>query len=75
MTLEAVKQCLIDQRDLLLEHGVSALYVFGSVVHGRATAQSDIDLLVEFLRPIGVVAFIRLLGRRLLQNPQHFIRQ
>ena len=63
MTLDAVKRCLLDQRALLLEHGVSALYVFGSVAQGRATAHSDIDLLVEFSRPIGLIAFVRLQQR------------
>lgn len=63
MTVEAVKRCLLGQRNLLLEHGVSALYVFGSVVHGRATALSDIDLLVEFSRPVGLIAFVRLQQR------------
>ena len=63
MTLDAVKRCLIDQRDLLLSHGVSAIYVFGSVARGRATDQSDIDLLVEFSRPIGLIGFVRLQQR------------
>ncbi len=63
MTLDAVKRCLVDQRDLLLEHGVSAIYVFGSVALGRATGQSDIDLLVEFSRPIGLIGFVRLQQR------------
>ena len=63
MTLDAVKRCLLEQRALLLEHGVSAIYVFGSVARGRATVESDIDLLVEFSRPIGLVGFVRLQQR------------
>jgi predicted nucleotidyltransferase len=33
---------------LKTDFGVAALYVFGSVARGEATAASDIDLLVEF---------------------------
>ena len=63
MTLDAVTRCLLGQRALLVEHGVSALYVFGSVANGRATAHSDIDLLVEFSRPVGLVEFVGLQQR------------
>jgi uncharacterized protein len=35
------------------EFGVVRLALFGSYAHGQPTAQSDVDLLVEFERPIG----------------------
>jgi hypothetical protein len=63
MTLEAVRRCLVGQRELLREYGVSALYVFGSVVQGHATEESDVDLLVEFSRPIGLIGFVGLQRR------------
>jgi hypothetical protein len=63
MTLDAVRRCLLEQRELLREYGVSALYVFGSVVRGHATEESDVDLLVEFARPIGLIGFIGLQRR------------
>ena len=34
--------------------GVRALALFGSVARDEATAASDVDLLVEFERPIGL---------------------
>jgi predicted nucleotidyltransferase len=34
--------------------------VFGSLARGEATPASDIDLLVEFDRPVGLFEFIRL---------------
>lgn len=40
--------------------GVASLAIFGSVARGDASAESDIDLLVEFSRPVGLFEFIRL---------------
>jgi len=47
----------------LQEAGVKSLKLFGSVVRGEARPESDIDILVEFSRPIGLLAFIRLKQR------------
>jgi uncharacterized protein len=34
--------------------------LFGSVVRDEARADSDVDILVEFARPVGLLAFLRL---------------
>ena len=39
--------------ELAREFGVKSLAVFGSVARDAATAASDVDLLVEFDRPVG----------------------
>ncbi|NOY28211.1 MAG: nucleotidyltransferase family protein [Oligoflexia bacterium] len=39
------------------EFSVAALSVFGSVVRDDATAGSDVDILVEFNKPIGLIRF------------------
>lgn len=39
---------------------VQYLGVFGSTARGQQTAGSDVDLLVDFSRPVGFFAFIRL---------------
>ncbi len=39
---------------------VKTIGVFGSVARDEQTFQSDIDLLVEFSRPVGFVTFMRL---------------
>lgn len=39
---------LLSCKELLNAHGVSTLYLFGSVARDEATASSDVDLLVEF---------------------------
>ena len=48
------------------EYGVEKLGVFGSVVNDLQNAKSDIDILVEFSRSIGMVKFLQLENR--LQN-------
>jgi predicted nucleotidyltransferase len=47
----------------LRKAGVKSLKLFGSVVRGEARPESDIDILVEFSRPIGLLAFVRLKQR------------
>jgi uncharacterized protein len=39
---------------------VKKIGVFGSVARDEQTEESDIDLLVEFSRPVGFVTFMRL---------------
>ena len=71
MEVQDVLAILARHREELQASGVKSLAVFGSLSRGEATAESDIDLLVEFSRPVGLLAFIRLrrrlteiLGRR-----------
>ena len=55
MTRDEVLQILREQQDALRErYGVRSLALFGSVARDEATAASDVDLLVEFERPIGL---------------------
>jgi predicted nucleotidyltransferase len=46
--------------DLADKYGVSKIGVFGSVVRGEARDDSDVDVLVEFNRPIGFIKFMDL---------------
>ncbi len=39
--------------ELTKQFGVKSLFLFGSVSRDEATAASDVDLLVEFDRPVG----------------------
>ena len=48
------------KEQLRSEFGVVKIGIFGSVVHGAQDADSDIDILVEFERPVGFVRFMRL---------------
>jgi uncharacterized protein len=42
---------------------VRTLSVFGSVARGEAAASSDVDLLVEFDRPVGLFHFVTVKDR------------
>jgi len=71
MRQREILDILARHRDELREYGVESLALFGSVSRGEETAESDVDILVEFFRPVGMLAFIRLqhrlaeiLGRR-----------
>ncbi len=59
MTREEVQRRLSEHRRELAEAGVRSLDIFGSVARGEATAGSDVDLLVDFDRPIGLFHFFR----------------
>jgi len=53
-TLADIQRILSQHKDILRERfGVRRLAVFGSYARGEATPQSDVDILVEFERPIG----------------------
>ena len=41
------------QSELAHQYGVKSLALFGSVARDQATLTSDVDLLVEFDRPVG----------------------
>ncbi len=56
--INLVLQRHLDQ--LRQEFHVAQIGVFGSTVMGEHNTESDIDILVEFLHPIGFVGFIRL---------------
>ena len=45
-----IKQILLENRETLRKYGVKRIGLFGSYVRGTATAESDIDFLVELER-------------------------
>ena len=53
-----VLRLLAEHRDELTALGVESLAVFGSVARDEAGPASDVDLLVEFSRPVGLFGFI-----------------
>ena len=46
--------------ELAAKHGVRSLSLFGSVARDEATDVSDVDLLVEFDRPVGLFGLFEL---------------
>jgi len=51
------------QQELIDVYGVQSLALFGSVVRNEAGASSDIDMLVEFNRPVGLFGLFALQDR------------
>lgn len=61
MNLESVRQRLATSReDLLRDYGLRRIGLFGSCLRGDDRPDSDVDLLVELDRPIGLFKFQRL---------------
>jgi hypothetical protein len=48
------------KREVAKKYSVKKIGLFGSVARNEQNRQSDIDLLVEFSKPVGFVTFMRL---------------
>lgn len=66
-----LKPFLKQLRRLCQENNVEMLGVFGSVARGEDTKKSDVDMLVKFSKPIGLIElisledrFVEVLGRK-----------
>ena len=60
MELDEILKLLAANREVLQGFGVQSLSIFGSVVRGEAGPESDVDILVEFSRPVSLFGFVRL---------------
>lgn len=59
--ISGIRDQLRDMRDELRErYHVRSIGIFGSYSRSHQTEQSDLDLVVEFDRPIGMMAFVHL---------------
>lgn len=58
MTRDEVLRLLSAHQDEIKQLGVKSLAIFGSVSRNEAGGSSDIDLLVEFDKPVGLFKFI-----------------
>jgi uncharacterized protein len=58
VTIEEVKQKTLP---VFRQYGVSYAAVFGSVARGEDRPESDVDILVRFGRPTGMVSYMRLI--------------
>ena len=63
MERELVMQILHQNQTEINSYGVKSLALFGSVARGEAQPDSDVDLLVEFNRPVGLFGLIALQQR------------
>jgi uncharacterized protein len=51
---------LTNHQNTLKNFGVKSLMLFGSVARDEGRTDSDVDLLVEFDRPVGLFTFVQL---------------
>jgi len=63
LTKQELKKILAANRSELQKLGVVSLAVFGSVAREESTQQSDIDLLVDFDRDVGLFHLFELQHR------------
>jgi predicted nucleotidyltransferase len=57
--LEEIRIIIGKNRDMLSEkYGVAVVGIFGSYVRGEQREKSDIDLLVDILRPISLLEIV-----------------
>jgi predicted nucleotidyltransferase len=60
-SLDEIKDILsVHKKDLAKRFKVKTIGVFGSYVRGEQNKKSDIDVLVEFIEPIGLFKYIDL---------------
>jgi len=53
--LNSIKEILLKNKQRLTEkYGLSVLAIFGSYSRNQQTESSDVDILVEFNKPIGI---------------------
>lgn len=71
MNGEAVSARLREHREEIERLGIKSLALFGSAARGEIGPDSDLDLLIEFSRPVGLFRFLevtefleQILGRR-----------
>jgi hypothetical protein len=61
MTVEEIRKILEAQKEELNQkYHVQSVGIFGSYLRGEQKETSDVDILVEFERPIGLIEFVRL---------------
>lgn len=60
MKRDEVLSILRSEQIKLKDFSVKSLALFGSVARDEATSESDVDLLVEFEKPVGLFTFVRL---------------
>jgi uncharacterized protein len=59
-TREEIIAILAEQRTLLEDYYVRSVAIFDSVARGEEPEDSDVNLLVEFSKPVGLFHFVTL---------------
>lgn len=60
-TLDEIRSLLeANKKRLRKSYGIKEIGIFGSFIKGRQNKRSDIDILIEFEKPMGLFAFVKL---------------
>ena len=60
-TSDEIKEILLSHLEFIRkDYHVKQIGIFGSYVSGNANENSDVDILVEFSKPIGLIEYIKL---------------
>jgi predicted nucleotidyltransferase len=60
-TIQEIKSILGGaKKELILKYNIKEIGIFGSYLRQEETDESDLDILVEFSRPIGFFKFLEL---------------
>ena len=60
-TVEEIRRALeAHKEELNRGYHVKEIGIFGSYIRGEQRETSDVDILVEFERPIGLIEFVKL---------------
>jgi len=60
-TITEIRMLLAEHKNEIVEkYGVTEIGIFGSYLREEQKETSDIDILVEFKRPVGMLTFINL---------------
>lgn len=60
-TLKEIKNILAKHMEILeAQYKVKSIGVFGSYIKGRQKKGSDLDILIEFFKPVSLLKFIHL---------------
>lgn len=55
LSLESIKEKIVEHKHRLYsKYGLSKIAIFGSYARNQQTTNSDIDILIEFDKPIGI---------------------
>jgi predicted nucleotidyltransferase len=60
MERDEILELLKSHRRQLKKYGVHSLSIFGSVARDQARKNSDVDILVDFEKPVGLFEYARL---------------
>jgi predicted nucleotidyltransferase len=60
MERDQILELLKSHKRQLKKYGIASLFIFGSVARDQGRENSDVDILVDFEKPVGLFEYARL---------------